>query len=162
MRSSPEAALHVAPCPSVCPSFAAIFLEIGKPYCVCRHFLLPNFMWPFPFRIFRGFFLQNILACFLAHVVCVTRWSGDWELRIMHGSQHIEGSPFSVRVFEPAPPTVRVYGLEDRKMVGRLANFSSKCTNRIAMVFLEQTIFNLWCPLLPYGYSYKASCARTG
>jgi len=42
----------------------------------------------------------------------------------MHGNQHIQGSPFSVRVFEPAPPSVRVHGLEDRKVVGRLANFS--------------------------------------
>jgi len=48
----------------------------------------------------------------------------------MHGNQHIQGSPFSVRVFEPAPPSVQVYGLEDHKMVGRLANFSSNynCT----------------------------------
>jgi len=44
----------------------------------------------------------------------------------MHGQQHIQGSPFSVRVFEPAPPSVHVYGLDDQKMVGRLANFSSK------------------------------------
>jgi len=43
----------------------------------------------------------------------------------MHGHQHIQGSPFSVRVFEPAPPSVRVYGLDEHKMVGRLANFSS-------------------------------------
>jgi len=46
----------------------------------------------------------------------------------MHGHQHIQGSPFSVRVFEPAPPSVRVYGLDDHKMVGRLANFSSEYT----------------------------------
>jgi len=24
------------------------------------------------------------------------------------------------------------------------------------------TAINLWCPLLPYGYSYKASCSRPG
>jgi len=26
----------------------------------------------------------------------------------------------------------------------------------------DAQFFTLWCPLLPYGYSYKASCARPG
>jgi len=27
---------------------------------------------------------------------------------------------------------------------------------------VSELVLTLWCPLLPYGYSYKASCARPG
>jgi len=62
----------------------------------------------------------------------------------MHGHQHIQGSPFSVRVFEPAPPpappSVRVYGLDEHKMVGRIANFSSNHNTTVSLLSLSLSL----------------------
>ena len=47
--------------------------------------------------------------------------SGDWQISILYDEQHIEGSPFNVRVYDPGQ--VRVFGLEKATM-GKTANFS--------------------------------------
>jgi len=36
-----------------------------------------------------------------------------------------------------------------------------RCPAEIPSSAVSDTL-SLWCPLLPYGYSYKASCARPG
>ena len=49
--------------------------------------------------------------------------SGDWLISILYDGQHIQGSPFNVRVYDAAQ--VKVFGLEGGS-VGKDFNFSSK------------------------------------
>ena len=48
---------------------------------------------------------------------------GDWNISILYEGRHIQGSPFSVRVFDAAQ--VKVFGLEGGS-VGKMFNFSGK------------------------------------
>lgn len=47
--------------------------------------------------------------------------AGDWNISIMYDGIHIQGSPFSVRVYDAAQ--VKVFGLEGGS-VGRMFAFS--------------------------------------
>jgi len=49
---------------------------------------------------------------------------GDWLVSIMYDGQHIQGSPFNVRVYDASQ--VKVYGLEGGS-VGKLLSFSVDC-----------------------------------
>jgi len=57
-----------------------------------------------------------------------------------------------------AHPVELISGLYTRTAVARHPCFSW------AFLLLAGTrcVLTLWCPLLPYGYSYKASCASPG
>ena len=48
-------------------------------------------------------------------------FTGDWNISIMYDGIHIQGSPFSVRVYDAAQ--VKVFGLEGGS-VGRMFAFS--------------------------------------
>lgn len=48
---------------------------------------------------------------------------GDWNISIMYDGKHIQGSPFSVRVFDAAQ--VKVFGLEGGS-VGNMFSFSGQ------------------------------------
>ena len=50
--------------------------------------------------------------------------AGDWNISILYEGQHIQGSPFSVRVYDAAQ--VKVFGLEGGS-VGRMFSFSGQC-----------------------------------
>lgn len=47
--------------------------------------------------------------------------SGDWNISILYEGQHIQGSPFNVRVYDAAQ--VKVFGLEGGS-VGKQFSFS--------------------------------------
>ena len=50
-------------------------------------------------------------------------FAGDWNISIMYDGIHIQGSPFSVRVYDAAQ--VKVFGLEGGS-VGRMFAFSGE------------------------------------
>lgn len=58
-------------------------------------------------------------SCYLFMTVVVVL--GDWNISIMYDGKHIQGSPFSVRVFDAAQ--VKVFGLEGGS-VGNMFSFS--------------------------------------
>jgi len=46
-------------------------------------------------------------------------------------------------------------------IIRELGRMSHQPSGR-ALSIISTQYFSLWRPLLPYGYSYKASCARPG
>ncbi len=52
--------------------------------------------------------------------------AGDWLISILYEGQHIQGSPFNVRVYDAAQ--VKVFGLEGGS-VGKDFSFSSKLSS---------------------------------
>lgn len=61
---------------------------------------------------------------------------GDWNISILYDGQHIQGSPFNVRVFDASQ--VKVYGLEGGSVENAISfsgqysgitAFSRGCTN---------------------------------
>ncbi len=51
--------------------------------------------------------------------------AGDWMISILYEGQHIQGSPFNVRVYDASQ--VKVFGLEGGS-VGKEFSFSGECT----------------------------------
>jgi len=49
---------------------------------------------------------------------------GDWMISILYENQNIDGSPFSVRVYDPG--RVKVFGLQDTGQIGGPVHFSGQ------------------------------------
>ena len=57
-------------------------------------------------------------------------FSGDWNISILYDGVHIQGSPFSVRVYDAAQ--VKVFGLEGGS-VGRMFAFSGELSAELLL-----------------------------
>ena len=74
------------------------------------------------------------------------RCTGDWVIHILQDNENIDGSPFSVRVYDPA--RVKVFGLQDAGETGgpiqfsgqtqRSAAYATHAANATYLLFLQR------------------------
>jgi len=55
--------------------------------------------------------------------------SGDWMINIMYENENIDGSPFTVRVYDPG--RVKVFGLQDSGETGGPIQFTGELTHPV-------------------------------
>jgi len=55
--------------------------------------------------------------------------SGDWMINIMYENENIDGSPFTVRVYDPG--RVKVFGLQDSGETGGPIQFTGELTHLV-------------------------------